>query len=150
MALKQRIADDLKAALLGGDRFVTDVLRTLKAAILNEEVAKGKRDEGLDDASVEQIVAKEVKKRLESASMYEQGDRAELADTEKREAVVLKKYLPEQLSEQEIEKIVRDTVQELGVSGMASMGQVMGGVKQKVGNRADGSLLASVVKRVLG
>lgn len=149
MALKQRIADDLKAALLGGDRFVTDVLRTLKAAILNEEVAKGKRDEGLDDASIEQIIAKEVKKRLESASMYEQGDRAELADTEKREAAVLKKYLPEQLSEQELEKIVRDTVQELDVSGMVSMGQVMGGVKQKVGNRADGSLLASVVKRVL-
>jgi uncharacterized protein len=76
MALKQRIQDDLKAALLGGDRFVAETLRGLKAAVLNEEVAKGKRDEGLEDTEIEQIVAKEVKKRNESATLYEQNDRA--------------------------------------------------------------------------
>ena len=70
MALKERIDGDLKTALLGGDRFKAQVLRGLKAAVLNEEVAKNKRDEGLDDASIEQIVAREIKKRNESAELY--------------------------------------------------------------------------------
>ena len=149
MALKQRITDDLKAALLGGDRFVAEVLRTLKAAILNEEVAKGKRDEGLDDRAIEQIIAKEVKKRSESASLYEKGGRPELAENERKESNVLKEYLPAQLSEIEIQEIVRQVMAELDMSGSSAVGQVIGAVKKRTGTAADGALIAEIVKKAL-
>ena len=149
MALKQRIQDDLKAALLGGDRFVAETLRGLKAAILNEEVAKGKRDEGLEEAEIEQIVAKEIKKRNESAALYEQNDRAESAADERREAEILSVYLPTQLGEDEVKAIVEAAIKQLGANGMSDMGKVIGVVKSKVGNTADGSTVAKIVKEQL-
>lgn len=149
MALKQRITDDLKAALLGGDRFAAETLRGLKAAILNVEVAENKRETGLDDESIEQIVAREVKKRNESATIYEQNDRAESAADERKEAALLSGYLPQQLSEDEIQSIVDKIVAELGVSGPAGMGQVIGAVKKQVGNTADGATVARIVKASL-
>ena len=149
MALKSQIENDLKAALLGGDRFRTDVLRNLKATILNEEVAQGKRDEGLDDAVIEQLIAREVKKRLDSASQYEAAGRGELADNEKAEITVLEEYLPEQLSEEDIKKVVDETIAALGVSGPQAMGQVIGAVKGKLGNTADGATVARLVKAAL-
>lgn len=149
MTLKQRITDDLKAALLSGDRFATETLRGLKAAVLNEEVARNKRETGLDDTEIEQIVAKEVKKRNESATLYDQAGRSELADNERKEVYVLNAYLPEQLSEEEVRSIVEKSIAELGVSGSAAMGQVIGAVKQKVGNKADGATIAKAVKNAL-
>lgn len=145
-ALKERIDQDLKTALLGGDKFKAQVLRGLKAAVLNEEVAKGKRDEGLDDASIEQVVAREIKKRNESAELYEQNNRAEQAADERREAEILGSYLPEQLSEADIANIVEQTINEIGAAGMQQMGMVIGAVKQKVGNTADGATVARIVK----
>ena len=88
-ALKARIAEEMKAALLGRHSFRGDVLRNLKAAILNEEVALGKRDEGLSDTEVEKVVAREVKKRKESAELYRANGRAELAEPEEKEAAIL-------------------------------------------------------------
>jgi uncharacterized protein YqeY len=149
MALKNAIDNDLKAALLGGDRFVTEVLRGLKAAILNEEVAQGKRDEGLSDGVIEQIIAKETKKRNESASLYDQGGRPELADNERKESEVIKKYLPAQLTEDEIKVIVDKTIAELNAVGSAAMGQVIGAVKKEVGSSADGATVAKLVKQAL-
>ena len=149
MALKQRIDDDLKAALLGGDRFAAQTLRGLKAAVLNEEVALGRREEGLNDEEVEKIIAKEVKKRKESVALYEQNDRPELAEDEKKEASILSVYLPQQLGEDEIKKIITDTISELGVSGPQAMGQVIGAVKSQVGNTADGATVARLVKEAL-
>ncbi len=149
MALMQRIADDLKAALLGGDRFATETLRGLKAAILNEEVAQGKRDTGLDDVVIEQIIAKEVKKRHESAAIYEQNQREDSADQERREADILGKYLPEQLSEAELKTVVDAKVAELEATDMKMMGQVIAAVKKQVGNAADGATLAKLVKETL-
>jgi uncharacterized protein YqeY len=145
----QRIADDTKAALLGGDRFVAEVLRGLKAAILNEEVAQGRRDSGLDDAAIEQIVAREVKKRNESASLYTKAERPELAETEIKEAAVLQTYLPDQLSETELMTIIDKIIAEKGLSGPQAMGQVIGAVKQQVGNTADGATVARLVKQAL-
>jgi uncharacterized protein YqeY len=150
MALNQRIADDLKAALLGGDRFVADTLRGLRAAVLNEEVALGKRDTGLDDMAIEQIVAKEIKKRNESAAIYEQNQREDAADLERREADVLGRYLPEQLSEAELKTVVDAKVAELNATDVKMMGQVIGAVKQEVGNTADGAMIARLVKEALG
>lgn len=149
MALKARINDEMKAALLGGDRFVGETLRNLKAAILNEEVATGKRDEGLSDADIEKIIAREVKKRNESAKLYRENDRPELAEPEEQEAEILKTFLPEQLDEGAIQAIVDQKIADLGVSGPAAMGQVIGAVKATVGNTADGALIASIVKNTL-
>lgn len=147
--LKERISNDTKTALLSGNRFVGETLRNLKAAVLNEEVASGKRDEGLADAEVEKVIAKEVKKRAESAKIYRDNNRPELAEQEENEAAVLKQYLPEQLDEAEIQSIVEQKIAELGVSGPAAMGQVIGAVKAIVGNRADGATVATIVKNKL-
>ena len=148
-ALKARITDEMKAALLGGNRFRGDVLRNVKAAILNEEVSLGKRDEGLDDAEVEKVLAREVKKRVESAELYRSNGRAELAEPEEQEAEILREFLPEQLSEAEVVAIVEDVVASMNDVSMQKMGQVIGVVKQKVGNAADGALVAKIVKEKL-
>lgn len=149
MALKEQIQNDMKAALLGGNRFEGDVLRGLKAAILNEEVATGKRDTGLPDAEIEKVIAREVKKRHESATLYEQNDRSESAEQERREAEVLARYLPEQLSEAEVRAVVAAKIAELGATDMKAMGQVIGAVKAATGNTADGALVAGIVKEEL-
>lgn len=147
--LKATIDADLKNALLSGERFRADVLRGLKAAILNEEVAQGKRDEGLANEEVEKIVAREVKKRAESVELYIKANRQELADNEKAEAAVLSAYLPEQLSEADIQEVVDEIVASLEVRGPQAMGQVIGAVKSKLGNSADGAVIARLVKQAL-
>ena len=149
MALKEHINDEMKAALLGGNRFVGETLRNLKAAILNEEVATGKRDEGLSDADIEKVIAREVKKRIESAKIYRDNGRPELAEPEEPEIAVLKAYLPEQLDEAALTEIVERKIAELGATGPQSMGQVIGAVKAEVGNKADGATLANIVKNTL-
>lgn len=146
MALKERIDGDLKTALLDGDKFKAQVLRGLKASVLNEEVGKGKRDEGLDDASIEQVAAREIKKRNESAELYLQNGRDEQAADERREAEILSAYLPEQLTEADIVEVVEQTIDEMGAVGMQHVGMVIGAVKQKVGNTADGATVARIVK----
>lgn len=149
MALKEQINNDLKTALLGGNRFMGEVLRGLKATILNEEVAKNKRDEGLDDSIIEQLIAREVKKRNESAVIYDGANRPELAANERQEAQILSVYLPKQLSESEINTVVKRIINELGATNSSAMGQVIGVVKQELGNTADGATIAQLVKNAL-
>lgn len=149
MALKELISNDMKTALLSGNRFEGDTLRNLKAAILNEEVAQNKRETGLADSDVEAIIAREVKKRRESIALYEANGRPELAEDEQKEIAVIEKYLPEQLSEDELKTLVESKITELGASGPQAMGQVIGAVKKDVGNSADGALLARIVKDAL-
>lgn len=147
--MKDKINDDLKAALLGGDRFSGEVLRSLKASILNEEIARKQREEGLSDSEIEQVIAREVKKRVESAAIYEGAGRTELAENERKEAKVLEGYLPEQLSEDDISAVINRIVGELGVTGPSAMGQVIGAVKKELGNAADGAMVARLVKEIL-
>lgn len=149
MALKAQLDNDIKAALLGGDRFVAAVLRDFKAVILNEEVAHKKRDEGLDDESIEKLIAREVKKRQESAALYQQAGRAELAENEVAESAVLEKYLPEQISEADIQAFIDEAIATIGATSPVMMGQVIGAVKAKVGNSADGATIAKLVKQSL-
>lgn len=149
MALKSQIDNDLKAALLGGDRFVAEVLRGLKAVILDEEVKQGKRDEGLDDETIEKLIVREVKKRQDSATQYEAAGRPELVTAEKAESKVIEAYLPEQTSEEDIKKVVDETIAAMGVADMSGMGQVIGAVKGKLGNAADGATVARLVKEAL-
>jgi uncharacterized protein YqeY len=149
VALKEQIQADMKAALLGGNRFEGNVLSNLKAAILNEEVAQGKRDEGLDDTTIETIIAREVKKRNESIKLYEENDRPELAEEEKKELTVLKNYLPEAMSEEAIRDIVDTIIGSMNNPAPQQIGQVIGAVKTKAGNAADGALVARIAKEQL-
>ena len=149
MSLNETIDNDLKAAMLGGDRFCVQALRGLKATILNEEVSSGKRDTGLDDSTIEQLIVREVKKRNESAGIYESAGRIELANDERSEAKIFEKYLPQQLSEAEIKQCIERIVADMGVYGTSAMGQVIGAVKKELGNSADGSVVAKLVKEKL-
>jgi len=149
VALKDKINSDLKAALLSGNHFVVEVLRGMKAVILNEEVAQSKRDDGLDDATIELLIAREVKKRNESAKIYDDAGRPELSSDERAEAQVLVEYLPKQLSEEEINLVVIRVIGELGAADSSAMGQVIGAVKKELGTSADGATIAKLVKSTL-
>lgn len=148
-ALKERIDQDLKTALLGGEKFKAQVLRGLKAAILNEEVALGLREAGLEDSAIERVVAKEIKKRNESAALYDQNGREDSAADERKEAEILSVYLPKQLTEDELKVIIGETITKLGASSPADMGKVIGAVKAQVGTSADGAVIAGLVKQSL-
>jgi len=150
VSLKETISNDLKAAFLGGNRFISDTLKGLKAVILNQEIALGKREEGLTDAEVEAVVQKEVKKRRESAEIYTQAGRDELAQKELDEMAILEKYLPQQLSEAEIEALLRQIIDEGKLTLDAkNQGMLIGQVKKRVGSAADGAVVARVVARLL-
>ncbi len=147
--LKQQLEQDLKTALLAGDKARALTLRSLKSAILNVEVAKGLRDTGLPDDEILTIFAKESKKRQESADLYVQGERPEKADAELAEKAIIDIYLPAALSDEALITLVETTITELGASGPGAMGQVIGTVKQKAGNSADGARIAQLVKERL-
>lgn len=149
MTIKQQIDADLKTALLSGDKVMATTLRGLKAVILNEEVAQGKRDEGLGDDEVVRLLQKEAKKRQESADLFVQGGNMEKSQAELQEKEVINKYLPAQLSEEEIAKLIDEVIAEMGASGMQAMGQVIGIVKGKAGASADGAVIARLVKEKL-
>ncbi len=144
MELKTKITADLKTAMLARDAFTTNVLRGLKSAILDEEVKSGKRDEGLTDAEIEKILAREVKKRKEAASMLDEAR----AENELKEAEVLQKYLPEMVSEEDLAKLVDEKVAEIG-KDMKNMGRIIGEIKGKLGASVDGALLSQIVKAKL-
>ena len=147
--LKQRIEQDLKKALLAGDKFRVTVLRGLKSVILYAELEKGVRDSGLSDEAIIALLAKEAKKRQESADLYVQGGSQERADSELAEKVIITEYLPKQLSDEELSQVIDQVINELGLSGSQAMGQVIGQVKQKTAGQADGSHIARLVKQRL-
>lgn len=149
MTLKERINADLKNALLARDAFLAEVLRGLKGAILNEEIAKGQRDEGLGDEAIEQLLQKEVKKRDESAELFKKGGNEASAEKELKEREVIQGYLPEQMSEAELTAIIEKAISETGANSMKEMGQVIGKVRAEVGSKGDGSLVAKIVKTKL-
>ncbi len=146
MNLETRIEQDIKTAQLGGDTMRLNTLRNMKSAILYVKVATNKREAGLTDEEVLPILAKESKKRQESADLYIQGGDQTRADQELAEKVIIDSYLPTQLSEAEITAIVEAVIAETGASGQAAMGQVIGQVKSRTGATADGSLIAKIVK----
>lgn len=149
MSLKQTIQDDFKAALLSGDRFRGEVLNAIKSAVLYEEIASKKREAGLSDAEIENVIAREVKKRKESASIYLENNRKEAADRELKEAAIMEEYLPEKISEAELIKKIDDKIKELEVSDIKGMGKVIGALKSELGSAVDGKLLSDKVKEKL-
>lgn len=147
--LKQRLEQDLKTALLAGEKERATTLRGLKSVILYAEVANGSREQGLADAEILGLFAKEAKKRQESADLYVRGGDQQRADTELAEKKIIEEYLPQQLSDKELGAIVDAAIADVGATGPQAMGQVIGTVKQQVGNTADGSRIAALVKERL-
>ena len=146
--LETKLDADIKQALLGGDKFRAEVLRGLKSVLLNEKIAKGSRSEPLNDDAILVLISKEVKKRVESAELYQKGDSPERAEKELQEKAVLEEYLPSQLSDEELAQVVAEVISQLGDG--AQMGPVIGAVRQKVGASADGGRIAAAVKAKLG
>ncbi len=149
MSLKTQLDQDLKSAMLARDSFLTDVLKGIKSAILNQEIASGKRDEGLSEEEIESLLARESKKRDEAANLYDQGGNVEMAKKERAEKELLAKYLPEQLSSEDIQKLVTDAITSTGATEIKDLGKVIGQVKAKAGNSANGALVAKIAREQL-
>ncbi len=147
--LEDKLNADIKAALLGGNQFVATTLRGLKANILNVKVAEGSRDKPMPDEQIQTIFAKEAKKRQESADLFKQGGNQVKADQELAEKKLIEAYLPAQLTEAEIATLVNEVAGQIGASGMADMGKLIGAVKAKAGTSADGAVIAKIVKEKL-
>ncbi|MFF7644343.1 GatB/YqeY domain-containing protein [Streptomyces canus] len=149
--LKSKLQEDLNAAIKGRNELRSSTLRMTLAAITNEEVA-GKEKRVLSDAEVLKVITKEAKKRREAADAFAQGGRAESAEREKAEGEVLAEYLPQQLSDEELNDIVAQAVEEAkaaGAEGPRAMGAVMKIVNPKVAGLAEGGRVAAAVKKRL-
>lgn len=149
MTLKARLREDMTAALRARDELTTATLRLALTAVTTQEVA-GSRARELSDGEVVAVLTREAKKRRESAEAYDRAGRAELADRERAEGEVLAGYLPAQLSEEELQELVRTAVAESGASGPRAIGTVMKLVAPRVQGRAEGGRVASVVRQELG
>lgn len=142
--IKDRIAQDLKEALKKGDTIRVSTLRLLSNSIHNEEIAKQKE---LTEEEEFAVVRRELKKREEAVEAYEKGGRPESAEKEKKEAGILKEFLPVQMSEEELGKIVEQVISEAGASGPADFGKVVGAVMGKVAGKADGKMVTEMVRK---
>ena len=147
MAFIDDIRTDLKQAMLGKDKLRTSTLRLVLAAAKNKEIEKG---ELLTDEEMIAVLSSETKKRRESVEEYRKGNREDLAAKEEAEIEILKKYLPEQLSEEELEKLVKEAVAQTEAAGPKDMGKVMQALMPKVKGRADGRATSDLVKKLLG
>jgi uncharacterized protein YqeY len=147
--LKQRIEQDLKSAMLGGDKQRVSTLRVVKSVILYAEVAKGSRDTGLSDNEVIELLSKEAKKRQETAKIYQKAGENGRAEAELAEKKIIDVYLPEQLSDDDLKRIVQEVIKGTGAASPQDMGRVIGEVKNRVGSSADGSRIALLVKEGL-
>ena len=149
-ALKDRLRADLTAAMKSRDEVRSGTLRMVLTAITNAEVA-GKAARQLSDDEVVGVLSTEAKKRREAATAFADGGRQEMADKEVAEAAVIAEYLPEQMTTEEVEALVAETIAELGVAGegMKAMGRVMGVLTPRTRGRADGGAVAAEVRRQL-
>ncbi len=147
--MKEKISSDLKDAMKAGDAKKRDTLRLLDSAIKNMEIEKQKRETGLSDEEVLEVIARAVKQRQDSIRQFEDGGRADLAETEKEELVILMPYLPEQLSEETIIKIAKEVIAESGAKGVGDLGKVMGQIMAKVKGKADGNVVREIAKKLL-
>ena len=144
-----QIMSDLKDAMKARDTVALTTLRALKTALTNAAIESGNKDNVVSDADALALVRKQIKQRNDSIEQFESAGRAELADNEKAEIVVLEKYLPAALSAEEVSAIVADAIGETGASSRADMGKVMKVVQEKVAGRADGKALSQEVMKHL-
>lgn len=147
--MESQIKDDLKAAQLSRNETAVSTLRILIAEIRNAAIAKESIHTQLSDQEIISVVQKEVKKRKEAASGFRQGGREESAQKEEAEALILEKYLPAQVSDEELTKVIQEAITSSGASSIADMGKVIGMVMAKVGQGADGGRVSQMVKEML-
>ncbi|MFN7132522.1 MAG: GatB/YqeY domain-containing protein [Myxococcales bacterium] len=146
MSLKQRIDDELKKAMKARDESALTAARMLKSAVGYKEIETGGE---LDDAGVVKVLQTLIKQRKDSAEQFRQGNRPELADKEEKEIVFLSQFLPQQLSADELERLVDEALREAGAAGMKDMGPAMKAVQAKVQGRADNKAVSELVRRKL-
>ena len=149
MTLQQRVDSDLKEAMRAKDATKLNVLRMHKSALKYAAIAKSDAEAELSDAEAVQVIRKQAKQRQDSIESFEKGGRAELAEKEKEELAILNTYLPQGMTPDELAKVVRETIAELGATSKAQMGAVMKALQGKVGGRADGKTLSSEVQKQL-
>ena len=147
MSLQERVSQEIKAAMLAKAADRLSALRMLKSALGYAQIER--KTESLPDADVVAIVQKEVKKRRDSVEQFEKGGRAELAAKEKEEIAVLEMFLPKALSPEELEKLVRAAIQELGATSKKDMGPVIKAVQAKAAGSADGKSISALVGKLL-
>ena len=144
-----QLMDDIKTAMKAKDQVSLNTLRALKSAMKNAAIEKGGADAVLEEAESMAVIRKQIKQRQDSITQFEDAGRPELAENEKAEVLVLEKYLPTPLSEEEITNIVSKAISETGASSKADMGKVMKVVQEKADGRADGKLLSQLVMKAL-
>lgn len=150
--MENKIQKDIALAMKAKDETTLMSLRAVKTAIMQYKTSsnfKGNRDDKLNDIDVIKIMQKLVKERKESAEVYKNAGRSELAEKEINEANVIESYLPKQLSESEVEKIVKETIQEIGAISIKDMGRVIAAVNIKANGQTDGKTISSIVKKIL-
>jgi uncharacterized protein len=149
MTLQHSVDSDLKEAMRAKDAAKLGVLRMLKSALKYAAIAKSGAEAELSDAEAVQVIRKQAKQRQDSIESFEKGGRAELAEKEKEELAILNTYLPQGMSPDELAKVVRETIVELGAKSKAQMGAVMKELQAKVAGRADGKTLSAEVQKQL-
>ena len=147
MALEQQIQKDIMEAMKAHNTVRTNAVRAIKSEILLAKTSGAGAE--ITDGDVIKLIQKLIKQRKESAAMYAQGGRQDLAENELAEAAEMEGYLPKQLSEAEVEEIVKGIIAEIGASSMADMGKVMGLATKKLAGQADGRTVSTIVKKLL-
>ncbi|MDH5379615.1 MAG: GatB/YqeY domain-containing protein [Cyclobacteriaceae bacterium] len=148
MSLQHSIENDIKAAMLAKKKDELTALRAVKSAILLARTEKGK-SEDLDKEQELKLLTKLVKQRVDSAEIYKKENRADLAEKELQELEVIKRYLPAQLSESEIEEKIKTIITTTGATSMKDMGKVMGMASSEMAGKADGKTISTIVKKLL-
>ena len=148
MSLKEKLQNDLTAAMRARDEIKSSTIRMILTSIKNEEVS-GKEARDLSDAEVITVLSREAKKRREAAEAFDQAGAKDRADQERAEGVVIAEYLPKQLSEDEIKALIAEAITETGANSPAQMGLVMKSLQPKTAGKADGGLVSSLVKAAL-
>lgn len=147
MGIKQRLEADIKSALLSGDKKTVNILKMLKSAILDSEIAEGKRQEGLSEQSLMTLLAKESKKRQDAVELYTKAGESERASNEAAEKQVISNYLPKQMDDKELSHLLDEVISELGGElNQQLMGKVIAAVRDRSQGTVDGSRIAIAVK----
>jgi uncharacterized protein YqeY len=148
MGLQEKVMTEMKVAMKAKDTVALESLRAIKSAILLAKTETGAGAELSEEEEVK-LIQKLVKQRKDSAAIFQQQGREDLAGPELAQVAVIEKFLPEQLSEEEVEKVVLKTIESVGASGMQDMGKVMGIVSKELAGQADGKTISSIVKAKL-
>ncbi len=147
--MQDQIEQDLKKAMLSGDRLKAETLKNIKNALQYEAVSLKAKEQGLNDEQIQKVLARESKKRQEAADIYKQAGEAERAKTELAEKAIIDTYLPAQADESQILAAVNDELSKLAKPSPSDMGKIIGAVKQKLGGNTDGATIAKLVKEKL-